>query len=49
MDTVYIAIVVLRNVPSAFAGLGEEPFPDVIMNGLLGYPGALDEISNLQR
>jgi hypothetical protein len=45
----YIAVVIFRSVPSPFEGLGKESFPDVKMNGLLGYAGMLNQVSDLQK
>jgi hypothetical protein len=33
-DAINKAVIIFRDVPPALPGLGEESFPDIIMNGL---------------
>jgi hypothetical protein len=47
-NTLHVAVIIIGNVPSPLARLGKEPFPDVIVDRLLGYPGALNQIPDLQ-
>jgi hypothetical protein len=47
-NALHIAIIIIRNIPSPLAGLGEEAFADVIMNGLFGYPGSLNQLADFQ-
>ena len=48
-DAFYIAVIIFRNVPSPLEGLGKKSLPDVKMDGLLGYAGMLNQISDLQK
>jgi hypothetical protein len=47
-DAFYIVVIIFRNVPSPLEGLRKESLSDVKMDGLLGYSGMLNEISDLQ-
>jgi len=41
-DAFYVAVIVFCNILSLFTGLRKESFPDIIMNGFFGNPGALN-------
>jgi hypothetical protein len=41
-DAFYIVVIIFRNVPSPLFGFWKESFPDVKMNGFLGYSGMLN-------
>jgi hypothetical protein len=47
-NALHIAIVIIRNISSPLARLGEEALADVIMNGLFGYPGSLNQLTDFQ-
>jgi len=47
-DALHIAVVIFRNIPSLFVGLGKESFTDVKMDGFFGNLGIFDQVSYLQ-
>jgi hypothetical protein len=48
-NALYIPIVVIGNVSSPLAGLGEEAFADIIMDRLFGHAGSLNQLADFQR
>jgi hypothetical protein len=48
-NALHIAIIIIRNISSPFAGLGEEAFADVIMDGFFGDAGSLNQLTDFQR
>jgi hypothetical protein len=46
-NLLHIPFVVFGNVPACFSGLTQYPFPQVIMDGLLGDPGAFNQFADL--
>jgi hypothetical protein len=47
-DALYIAIIIIGNVSSPLAGLGQEALTDVVVNGFLGNLGALNQLADFQ-
>jgi hypothetical protein len=47
-NALHVAIIIIRNISSPLARLGEEALADVIMNGLFGYPGSLNQLTDFQ-
>jgi hypothetical protein len=47
-NALHIGIIIIRNISPPLARLGEEALADVIMNGLFGYPGSLNQLTDFQ-
>jgi hypothetical protein len=48
MDAFYKPIIIVGRIPPALARFGKDAFADIIMDGLLGYLGDLNQISDFQ-
>ena len=48
MDAFDEPIIIVGRIPPALARFGEDAFADIIVNGLLGYLGDLNQISDFQ-
>ena len=48
VDPLDVTVIVIGDVPAALRGTGKQSFPDVIVNGFLGYPCALHQFSDFQ-
>jgi hypothetical protein len=47
-NALHIAIIIVGNISSPLAGLGEKAFTDVIMDRLFGYSGSLNQLADFQ-
>jgi len=47
-DSLYIALIVIRDVFGKFPRPRNQPLTDVVMDGLLGYLGPFNQVADLQ-
>jgi hypothetical protein len=48
-NPIHIVVVIIGHVPAALAGPREDPFSDVVVDGLLGNLSALNQFADLHR